>query len=134
MNKLPCLAEGKELAFQKSPGFLAGGMLQTPRLLIFETCADGIFHRGPPNLDLIDASGVGLGFLLAGVSFRLLPASCAGRLADRFAIRQDTSEPFGAAAPPPLSVVSVAAVGGVAGIDVQHRNRPPIRRLTLVAV
>jgi hypothetical protein len=33
-----------------------------------------------------------------------------------------------------LGIVCVAAIGGVTGIDMEHRNQPPIRRLTLVAV
>ncbi|MGC1363841.1 MAG: hypothetical protein WA419_14580 [Silvibacterium sp.] len=64
-------------------------------------------------LRLLDTSGVGFSFLLAGVSFRLLPASSAARLADGLSIGQDAPEPFGAAATPPLGIVCVAAIGGV---------------------
>ena len=125
VDELAGLAKGQVLAFEESPRFLAGGVLQPASLFVFEEHADRIFNGRMTGLRLIDASGVGLSFLLAGLSFRLLPAARAGRLADRFAVRQDSPEPFGTAAAPPLGVVGVAAVGGVTSIDMEHRNQPP---------
>jgi hypothetical protein len=129
MDELACLAEGKELALEKGPRLLAGGVLQTTSFFVFEEHPNRIFNGRTTRLRLIDAGGVGLSFLLAGISFRLLPASRAGRLADGFSIGQDATEPFGAAAAPPLGIVCVAAIGGVTGIDMEHRSQPPYKEV-----
>ena len=129
MDELACLAEGKELALEERPRLLAGGVLQPASLFIFEEHADRIFDGSTKGLRLIDSSGVGLSFLLASVSLRLLPASSAGRFADSLSIGRDAAEPDGAAAAPPLGVVGMAAVGGVAGIDMQHRDQPPYKEV-----
>ena len=121
--------KGRNLALEERPRLLAGGVLQPASLFIFEEHADRIFDGRTTGLRLINASGVGLGFLLAGVSFRLLPASSAGRLADGLSIGQDAPEPFGAAATPPLGIVCMSAVGGVTGIDMEHRNQPPYKEV-----
>src|SRR5271156_2082771 len=78
MDELACLAEGKELALEEGPRLLAGGVLQAASFFIFEEHPNRIFNGRPTGLRLIHASGVGLSFLLAGISFCLLPASSAG--------------------------------------------------------
>jgi hypothetical protein len=104
-------------------------MLQTARLLIFETHADSIFDSCAARLYLVDASRGSVRILLPGISLRLFPASCASGLADRFTVGQNTTEPFRAAAAPPLSVVSVIAIGGMTGVDVEHGSQPPCKEV-----
>ncbi len=69
-------------------------MLQATRLLVFETCADGIFDGRAAMLRLIDASGIGFGFFLPGIALGLLPASRSGRLANGLSVGQNTTKPI----------------------------------------
>src|SRR5260370_36181118 len=100
-------------------------MLQTARLLIFEAHADGILDRCTARLYLIDESRISLGFLLPGISLRLFPASGASGFADRFTVGQNATEPFSAAATPPLGVASMIAIAGMAGVGGAQWNHPP---------
>src|SRR5260370_3762521 len=107
-------------------------MLQTARLLIFEGEADGILDRCTARLYLIDESRISLGFLLPGISLRLFPASGASGFADRFTVGQNATEPFRAAATPPLGVVSMIAIGGMTGVDVEHGSQPPYKEVNSI--
>ena len=95
VDELAGFAKRKELALEKGPQLLAGGVFQATSLLILQERANRIFDGRTAGLHLIDAGGISLGFLLPSISFGLFPASCPGRLTDGLSIGQNSRSHFG---------------------------------------